>query len=97
MNGLTATPRHDDPRIADRRIRVSDILYALAMDEPLENLYFWGVQEYKIDAAVAYYRANRDWYEQADDTVYDVAMLDDGAQAWNDNKDQYDYEVDFPS
>lgn len=97
MDGISDKPRHDDPRIEGRRIRVSDILYSLSKDEPLEQLYFWEIQEYKVDAAVDYYQENREWYEQSDGDIYNVSMLDESVESWRENKDDYDYEPDFSS
>lgn len=99
MKELEDAPR-DDPRIQGRRIRVSDILYSFYREDdtdPLDQLYYWEIEQEKVENAVEYYRENRDYYREADDKVYDVSMLDKAVEVWEDNKNRYDYDPEFPS
>lgn len=99
MKDLEDAPR-DDPRIEGHRIRVSNILYGLIRDDdedPLKQLRFWEIEQEKIENAVNYYRNNREYYERGDDKVYDVDMLDEGVEIWEESKERYDYEPEFPS
>lgn len=98
MKDLESATR-DDPRIKGRRIRVSDILYSFYWEDdtdPLDQLRFWEIEQEQVENAVEYYRKNRDYYEQADEKVYDVEILDEAAEVWEENKDRYDYSPDFP-
>jgi uncharacterized protein (DUF433 family) len=99
MKDLEDAPR-DDPRIEGHRIRVSDILYSFYWTDetdPLDQLYYWGLEIQNVENAVEYYENNREYYEQSDNKVYDVEMLDEAVEVWNENKDRYDYEPKFPS
>jgi len=83
---------HWDRRLANSRIRVSDILYALSADKDFHNLEYWEVQKPEAEDAVQYYRDNRDLFKQMNDDVYDVDSLDEGAEFWQENKEDYNYE-----
>jgi len=89
---------HWDRRIHSSRIRVSDILYALASDDPVfKNLRCWEVQKPEAEDAIQYYRDNRDLFEEMEDDIYNVESLDGGMEVWQENKEDYDYERESPS
>jgi len=88
---------HWDRRLYTSRIRVSDILYALSSDKDFHNLEYWEVQKPEAQDAVQYYWDNREVFEYMDDDIYDVESLDEGAEFWEQNKENYEYEKEFPS
>ena len=54
MRGIEDTEQ-PNPRLENRRIRVSDILYALMEDNPNEQFEVWNIEQHKVFGAIQYY------------------------------------------
>jgi uncharacterized protein (DUF433 family) len=88
MRGIQ-NPDIVNPRIEGSRIRVSNILFALQMDSPVEQFERWGLEEYQVYAAIQHYWMNKDNYsdwleekrEEYDATTVDE--LDDAIESWS--------------
>lgn len=63
------TGDHPDPRITERRIRVSDVVLAGDGDKKWKNYYFWELEPEQIQDAINYYIDHQDEYDYDEDIV----------------------------
>ncbi len=86
MRGIKDTD-FPNPRLEDRRIRVSDILYTLLDDDPNEQFEFWDLEQYKVFGAIQYYWQNKsefvEWQDEEEYETPSLEEIDDAIRAWD--------------